>query len=103
MRAVDTNVLVRLIVRDDDEQASAADEFVAAGAWVPHLVLAEALWVLTSVYAQPLGTGSGRALGAETTRPAGRNGWCYSGLYARILSMSSRSRPTLSDASTNFE
>ena len=51
MRAVDTNVLVRLVVRDDHEQAAAADEFVAAGAWVSHLVLAEALWVLTSVYA----------------------------------------------------
>ena len=49
MRAVDTNVLARLIVRDDDEQAAAADEFVAAGAWVSHLVLAETLWVLTSV------------------------------------------------------
>lgn len=51
MRAVDTNVLVRLVVRDDDEQAAAAEEFVAAGAWVSHLVLAETLWVLTSVYA----------------------------------------------------
>ena len=51
MRAVDTNVLVRLVARDDDEQAAAADEFVVAGAWVSHLVLAEALWVLTSVYA----------------------------------------------------
>ena len=41
MRAVDTNVLVRLVVRDADEQVAAADEFVAAGAWVSHLVLAE--------------------------------------------------------------
>lgn len=51
MRAVDTNVLVRLVVRDADEQVAAADEFVAAGAWVSHLVLAETLWVLASVYA----------------------------------------------------
>lgn len=50
MRAVDTNVLVRLITRDDARQMSSAEAFVAKGAWVPHLVLAESLWVLSSVY-----------------------------------------------------
>ena len=50
MRAVDTNVLVRLVTRDDAKQVAAAEAFVARGAWVPHLVLAEAAWVLTSVY-----------------------------------------------------
>jgi len=50
MRAVDTNVLVRLVTRDDAKQLAAAEAFVARGAWVPHLVLAEATWVLTSVY-----------------------------------------------------
>jgi predicted nucleic-acid-binding protein len=50
VRSVDTNVLVRLITRDDAKQATAADAFVARGAWVPHLVLAETAWVLTSVY-----------------------------------------------------
>jgi len=50
MRAVDTNVLVRLITRDDPKQAKAAETFVAGGAWVSHLVLAEAVWVLSSVY-----------------------------------------------------
>ncbi|HEX4496890.1 MAG TPA: type II toxin-antitoxin system VapC family toxin [Thermoanaerobaculia bacterium] len=50
MRAVDTNVLVRLATRDDAEQTAAAEAFVAAGAWVSHLVLVEALWVLASVY-----------------------------------------------------
>ena len=50
MRAVDTNVLVRLVTRDDAKQVAAAEAFVAPGAWVPHLVLAEATWVLTSVY-----------------------------------------------------
>jgi len=50
VRSVDTNVLVRLITRDDARQAAAADAFVARGAWVPHLVLAETTWVLTSVY-----------------------------------------------------
>lgn len=50
MRAVDTNVLVRLVTRDDPEQVAAAEAFVARGAWVPHLVLAEAVWVLSAVY-----------------------------------------------------
>ncbi len=50
MLAVDTNVLVRLLARDDAEQATAADQFVLKGAWVSHLVLAETVWVLDSVY-----------------------------------------------------
>jgi predicted nucleic-acid-binding protein len=50
MRAVDTNVLVRLVARDDAKQVAAAEAFVAPGAWVPHLALAEATRVLTSVY-----------------------------------------------------
>lgn len=51
MRALDTNVLVRLLIRDDPRQVAAAEAFVASGAWVPHLALAEATWVLASVYA----------------------------------------------------
>jgi predicted nucleic-acid-binding protein len=50
MRAVDTNVLVRLLVVDDVDQARSAESFVAGGAWVSHLVLAETTWVLGSVY-----------------------------------------------------
>ena len=50
MLAVDTNVLVRLLARDDARQARATDQFIARGAWVSHLVLAETLWVLESVY-----------------------------------------------------
>jgi len=50
MRAVDTNVLLRLLVRDDTNQANAAEEFVAQGAWVSHLVLAEVVWVLDAAY-----------------------------------------------------
>jgi predicted nucleic-acid-binding protein len=50
MRAVDTNVLVRILVRDDPQQVRVADEFVAAGAWVSLLALAETTWVLTAVY-----------------------------------------------------
>lgn len=50
MRAVDTNVLVRLVVRDDSQQVQAAEKFIARGAWVSQLVLAEAIWVLDAVY-----------------------------------------------------
>ena len=50
MLAVDTNVLVRLFARDDEKQARLADQFVAKGAWVSHLVLAETVWVLDAVY-----------------------------------------------------
>ncbi len=50
MRAVDTNVLVRLLARDDAAQAEAAEAFVAGGAWVSHVVLVETIWVLESVY-----------------------------------------------------
>jgi predicted nucleic-acid-binding protein len=50
MLAVDTNVVVRLIARDDANQVRVADEFVSKGAWISHLVLAETMWVLDSVY-----------------------------------------------------
>ncbi len=34
MRAVDTNVLVRLLARDDAKQLAAAEAFVETGAWI---------------------------------------------------------------------
>jgi predicted nucleic-acid-binding protein len=50
VRAIDTNVLVRLIARDDSRQAAIADTFVEKGAWVSVLALTEAIRVLDSVY-----------------------------------------------------
>jgi predicted nucleic-acid-binding protein len=50
MHAVDTNVLVRMLTRDDPKQAALAETFVARGAWVSHLVLTETTWVLSAVY-----------------------------------------------------
>jgi predicted nucleic-acid-binding protein len=50
MRAVDTNLVVRLIVRDNPEQVEVAEKFASGGAWVSHLVLAETIWVLDAVY-----------------------------------------------------
>ena len=50
MRAVDTNVLVRLLIRDDARQVAAAEAFVARGVWASLLVIAETMWVLREVY-----------------------------------------------------
>ena len=50
MRAVDTNILVRLLTRDETQQAEAADRFIERGAWVSILAIAEAVWVLRTGY-----------------------------------------------------
>ena len=52
MRAVDTNVLVRLLTGDDAKQAKAALAFLATDGrvWVSQVVLVETSWVLRSVY-----------------------------------------------------
>ena len=50
MRAVDTNVLVRLVTRDDRKQVAAAESFVSKGAWVSTVALIEATRVLAAVY-----------------------------------------------------
>jgi predicted nucleic-acid-binding protein len=50
MRAVDTNVLVRLLAQDDAEQVRVARRWVEEGVWVSVLALAETLWVLSVVY-----------------------------------------------------
>jgi predicted nucleic-acid-binding protein len=50
MLAIDTNVLIRILARDDLKQAQIADKLTTKGAWVSHLVLAEACCVLDAVY-----------------------------------------------------
>jgi len=50
MRAVDTNLLLRLLVRDDDRQTEAAEKFISKGAWVSMVALVETVWVLDAVY-----------------------------------------------------
>jgi predicted nucleic-acid-binding protein len=50
MRAVDANVLVRLLARDDPSLVAAAEAFVQSGAWISHLVLLEAVWALDTAY-----------------------------------------------------
>ncbi|HYN38224.1 MAG TPA: PIN domain-containing protein [Rhodospirillales bacterium] len=56
MIGLDTNVLLRLLLRDDDAQAAAADRFVEAACspeapcLINRIVLVEAAWVLGSGY-----------------------------------------------------
>ncbi len=50
MRAVDTNLLVRLVTQDHSEQVARTESFVSGGAWISHVVLVEATWVLARGY-----------------------------------------------------
>ncbi|MBY0563323.1 MAG: type II toxin-antitoxin system VapC family toxin [Hyphomonadaceae bacterium] len=50
MRAIDTNILVRVVAKDHKRQLEAALLTISEGAWISHLVLAESAWVLTSHY-----------------------------------------------------
>jgi predicted nucleic-acid-binding protein len=50
MHAIDTNVLVRLLVRDEPRQLDVAEQFIVKGAWISQVVLVETLWVLDAVY-----------------------------------------------------
>lgn len=62
LRAVDTNVLVRYIVRDDPIQSPVADQIVAEPCFVSETVLLELAWVLRSNF------GLNRATLASTLR-----------------------------------
>ena len=55
MEAFDTNVVVRLLVRDDEEQYQRAELVLrrvatGPGAWISSVVLAEVAWVLRGAY-----------------------------------------------------
>jgi predicted nucleic-acid-binding protein len=54
MRAVDTNVIVRLFARDDAGQVTAARQALASDSiFVPKTVVMEFEWVLRGVYGEP--------------------------------------------------
>lgn len=54
MRAVDTDILVRLFVGDEPEQFAAAQHALAAGPiFIPKTVILECEWVLRDVYQHP--------------------------------------------------
>lgn len=50
MAAADTNVILRLVLRDNAEQLPRAEAFVGAGAWISLVVLAETISVLRVIY-----------------------------------------------------
>ena len=51
MIAIDTNIVVRLIVADDDEQVAKARRLLSRNTvWIPATVALETEWVLRSVY-----------------------------------------------------
>ena len=50
MRAIDTNVRVRLIAQDDAAQFQAAESFITGGVWVSTVAFIESIWVLRSFY-----------------------------------------------------
>ena len=50
MRAIDTNVVLRYLRRDDDRQAKLADQVLATPCIVPATVLLETVWVLESYF-----------------------------------------------------
>jgi len=56
MRGIDTNVLVRYLVKDDKRQAKKASEYIrkiTSGGdrcFINHIVLCELVWVLDSAY-----------------------------------------------------
>jgi predicted nucleic-acid-binding protein len=50
VKAVDTNVLARLVLQDDPVQLPLARTYIAQGVWVPATVLLELGWLLKSRY-----------------------------------------------------
>jgi predicted nucleic-acid-binding protein len=55
MQAFDTNVIVRLLVRDDEEQCRRAERafrkaVASGGVWLSVVVLVEVSWVLRVAY-----------------------------------------------------
>jgi len=50
MRAADSNVVIRLLVKDKANEVALAEGCLAAGIWLSHIVLVETAWVLESFY-----------------------------------------------------
>lgn len=51
VKAIDTNVLVRYMVRDDEAQAVVADRVIQTGCYLSLTVLLESAWLLSSRFA----------------------------------------------------
>jgi len=50
LKAIDTNILARALVRDDLRQAEIADALIADGVFIPLTVMLETAWLLGSRY-----------------------------------------------------
>lgn len=50
MRAIDTNIVVRLLARDDDNQLEIAENLIGSPFLVLPTVILEAVWVLQTTY-----------------------------------------------------
>ncbi len=50
MQAADTNVLIRVLIRDNETQTLAADKFVKSETWISVVCLAETIWVISKIY-----------------------------------------------------
>ena len=53
MQLIDTNVILRFILNDNEEMASRAVEVILSGAYTKPEVIAEVVYVLKSVYSTP--------------------------------------------------
>lgn len=58
MRGIDTNILLRMLTRDDASQAQSAEKLISEsvggpGLYIDILVLVETIWVLSSKYDVP--------------------------------------------------
>lgn len=52
MNAIDTNILARYFLNDDDVQSPLAFEYIKSGAFVSNSVILETAWLLQSRYSQ---------------------------------------------------
>ena len=50
MRAIDTNIVVRLLARDDDDQLRVAENLIGSPFLVLPTVVLESVWVLRTIY-----------------------------------------------------
>jgi predicted nucleic-acid-binding protein len=55
MRAIDTNIVVRLLARDNDDQLETAENLIGSPFLVLPTVILEAVWVLQTTYRLPRG------------------------------------------------
>jgi predicted nucleic-acid-binding protein len=72
MIAVDTNVVVRLLTKDDLKQTAAESLFAVEPIWIAKTVLLETIWVLRSLYGFDEGATRGALellLGLKTCTP----------------------------------